>query len=240
MKIDLKRFFLIVFISLFVSSISIYVGVFLMNGTNKPNENGELALGDANNNLFNSIDTKYDNSNSGLSSTNVQNAIDELYGVATNYSVYDTRLQGAEDKTGSTSLNTTAQNISGAVNETKNKLALVTTDITSNCTTTSGTLNSVVERKYGKLTVLLISLSNATKTRFTVTCPNNYGTMLLYSTRGNQVSNDISGFTTALSIGAFYSNKAVYFDGAYVDGSDDSFNGTTIKFISFNAVFLSN
>ena len=43
--------------------------------------------------LFTSTEVSYDNTNSGMSSRNVQGAIDELYGAATNYVTYNGRLQ---------------------------------------------------------------------------------------------------------------------------------------------------
>ena len=47
--------------------------------------------------LFNSKDVRYDNATSGIKSDNVQGAIDELYGSATDYSTYNARLTAVED-----------------------------------------------------------------------------------------------------------------------------------------------
>ena len=52
----------------------------------------------------------YDNTESGIASTDVQGAIDELYTKATDY----TNLQ---NKVGTATLNTSAHNLSAAVNE---------------------------------------------------------------------------------------------------------------------------
>ena len=81
----------------------------------------------ANNHLFNSKDVDYDNSNTHIESTNVGDAIDELFDAANNFTTYDTRLQGVENKVGTGNLNTTAQNLIGGVNELNNKLTSKTT-----------------------------------------------------------------------------------------------------------------
>ena len=47
--------------------------------------------------LFNSNEVLYDNSTSGIRSSNVQDAIDELYTAANNYSAYDSRLTALEN-----------------------------------------------------------------------------------------------------------------------------------------------
>ena len=47
--------------------------------------------------MYDSNTVSYDNTTSGLRSTNVQGALDELYGCATNYSAYDVRLENVED-----------------------------------------------------------------------------------------------------------------------------------------------
>ena len=47
--------------------------------------------------MYDSNTVSYDNTTSGLRSTNVQSALDELYGCATNYSAYDVRLENVED-----------------------------------------------------------------------------------------------------------------------------------------------
>ena len=76
----------------------------------------------ANNHLFNSKDVDYDNSNTHIESTNVGDAIDELFDAANNFTTYDTRLQGVETKVGTGTLNTTAQNLIGGVNELNGKI----------------------------------------------------------------------------------------------------------------------
>lgn len=60
--------------------------------------------------LYNADEVSYDKTNSELTSTDVQGAIDELYNKATEY----TNLQ---NKVGTATLNTSAQNLSAAVNE---------------------------------------------------------------------------------------------------------------------------
>lgn len=47
--------------------------------------------------IFNSVDVSYDNSNSGLTSTNVQASLDELYGHCTDYTAIDQRLTSVEN-----------------------------------------------------------------------------------------------------------------------------------------------
>ena len=79
--------------------------------------NDEVVLADETNLSFSSDDVGYDNSESGIQSNNVRGAIDELYACASNFTTYDTRLQGVETKVGSTTLNTTSQDLSGAINE---------------------------------------------------------------------------------------------------------------------------
>ena len=89
----------------------------------------------ANNHLFNSKDVDYDNSNTHIESTNVGDAIDELFDAANNFTTYDTRLQGIETKVGTGTLNTTAQNLIGGVNEVNSKIPSVINNLTSTNTT---------------------------------------------------------------------------------------------------------
>ena len=72
--------------------------------------------------LFNSSEVKYNNTTSGIQSDKVQGAIDELYACASNYGAYNTRLTNAETTIGTGSLNTTAQNLIGGVNELNGKI----------------------------------------------------------------------------------------------------------------------
>lgn len=67
--------------------------------------------------LYNSEDVSYDNSNSGLTSTNVQASLDELYGHCTDYTSLDTRVAALETQAGNTPLTTTSQTLSGGINE---------------------------------------------------------------------------------------------------------------------------
>ena len=67
--------------------------------------------------LFHADYVRYDNTSSGLTSTNVGDAIDELYGVSSDYSVYNSRLTAAENKIGTATLSTTSQTLIGAINE---------------------------------------------------------------------------------------------------------------------------
>ena len=103
----------------------------------------------ANNHLFNSKDVDYDNSNTHIESTNVGDAIDELFDAANNFTTYDTRLQGVESKVGTGTLNTTAQNLIGGVNELNNKLTRQTSNVTT------GVSKSII----GKL--IVVNLANA-------------------------------------------------------------------------------
>ena len=81
----------------------------------------------ANNHLFSSKDVDYDNSNTHIESTNVGDAIDELFDAANNFTTYDTRLQGVETKVGTGTLNTTSQTLIGGVNEVTTSLDEKTT-----------------------------------------------------------------------------------------------------------------
>ncbi len=47
--------------------------------------------------MYNSNIVGYDNTTSGLNSTNVQSALDEVYSAASNYAAYNTRLEDVED-----------------------------------------------------------------------------------------------------------------------------------------------
>ena len=60
--------------------------------------------------MYDSNTVSYDNTTSGLRSTNVQSALDELYGCATNYAEVN-------DIIGSGILSTTSKTLIGAVNE---------------------------------------------------------------------------------------------------------------------------
>ena len=100
----------------------------------------------ANNHLFNSKDVDYDNSNTHIESTNVGDAIDELFDAANNFTTYDTRLQGVESKVGTGTLNTTAQNLIGGVNELNSKITTVAAISTG--------ITGVYARKMGKLVKL--------------------------------------------------------------------------------------
>ena len=66
---------------------------------------------------FDSGNVKYDNTNSGLQSNNVEDAIDELYGISSDYSAYNSRITAIENKIGSDTLSTTNQTLTGAINE---------------------------------------------------------------------------------------------------------------------------
>ena len=86
------------------------------------NDVSEIKLADTNM-QYDSENVRYDNSESGIQSNNVRGAIDELYACASNFTTYDTRLQGVEDKVGSTTLNTTSQDLSSAINEVNGKMS---------------------------------------------------------------------------------------------------------------------
>ena len=76
----------------------------------------------ATNHLFKAKEVEFDNTNTNIESTNVGDAIDELYTAANNFATYDTRLQGVETKIGTGSLNTTSNTLIGGVNELNNKI----------------------------------------------------------------------------------------------------------------------
>ena len=57
----------------------------------------------ATNYLFKAKEVEFDNSNTSIESTNVGDAIDELYTAANNFATYDNRLQGVETKIGTVS-----------------------------------------------------------------------------------------------------------------------------------------
>ena len=115
-------FFVMCIICSFVTTILTH-NLFYSNDYNYTNKDEivEEKLGDSVA-LFSSDNVGYDNSTSGIQSNNVRGAIDELYACASDFTTYDTRLQGVETKVGSDTLNTTSQNISGAVNELKSGL----------------------------------------------------------------------------------------------------------------------
>ena len=110
----------------------------------------------ANNHLFNSKDVDYDNSNTHIESTNVGDAIDELFDAANNFTTYDTRLQGVETKVGTGTLNTTAQNLIGGVNELNGKIKPVGKIITMS---TGVRYEDGLVRQIGTLVVVQIRLS---------------------------------------------------------------------------------
>ena len=245
MSLKVKNILIVFVISLFVSCVSIFVTInFVMkkDDVKKLSSQNEVNLGDVGGGImYNSNQVGYNNSNTDITVDNTQGAIDQLYSAANTFTTYDTRLQTVEDKIGSSSLNTTSQNLSDAINELNSDLTVVTTNITG-CSASSGTILSAVERKYGKLTFVKISISNAPKARFTVTCPQNWGYLYSYSIRGNKNSSD-TDYTTALSMGVWYnaptnSSHILTFDGAFADGHTASFNGSNINIILFDAIFI--
>ena len=94
--------------------------------------------------LFKAKEVEFDNSNTNIESTNVGDAIDELYTAANNFATYDTRLQGVENTIGTGSLTTTNNTLIGGINELNNKLTSkadkieYTTKTIENQTITSG------------------------------------------------------------------------------------------------------
>ena len=139
----------IIVISFLTSFLSVFITIkFIM----KPNQNtcsdtnnDDIKLGDTTPS-FDSSNVLYDNSTSGINSNRVQGAIDELYACASNFTAYDTRLQGVETKVGSTTLNTTSQDLSGAVNEINSRNSNQTISVTLNSTYVSaGTLSCVIK-----------------------------------------------------------------------------------------------
>ncbi len=66
---------------------------------------------------YDSEDVKYDNTNSGLTSTTVQDAVDELYAISSDYSIYSSRLTTITNKIGNTTLTTSNKKLIGAINE---------------------------------------------------------------------------------------------------------------------------
>ena len=132
--------------------------------------------------LYNSSDVSFDNTVSGIVSNDVQDAIDELYFHATDYSEIKNKignnalttnnqtLTGGinELKTtmGSGKLNTTSQNLIGGVNELNGHIAMqdissiFSLDISSS--NNSATLNTVKFYKIGNVVYFDISLKNVT------------------------------------------------------------------------------
>ena len=84
----------------------------------------------ATNHLFKAKEVEFDNTNTNIESTNVGDAIDELYTAANNFATYDTRLQGVETKIGTGSLNTTSNTLIGGVNELNTKIIIETQEKT--------------------------------------------------------------------------------------------------------------
>ena len=74
--------------------------------------------------LFSSNIVSYNNTTSGLASSNVQCAIDELYNRATDYTEVDTRVTSLESIIGNNTLTTTSQTLTGSINELKNKTSI--------------------------------------------------------------------------------------------------------------------
>ena len=111
----------------------------------------------ANNHLFNSKDVDYDNSNTHIESTNVGDAIDELFDAANNFTTYDTRLQGVESKVGTGSLNTTAQNLIGGVNELNGNLTSLTARSITNGNLTANLTGTVNILRVGKFCIVWVN-----------------------------------------------------------------------------------
>ena len=72
--------------------------------------------------LFKANEVEFDNTNTNIESTNVGDAIDELYTAANNFATYDTRLQGVENTIGTGSLTTTNNTLIGGINEVNSKI----------------------------------------------------------------------------------------------------------------------
>ena len=71
----------------------------------------------ANSYALSSTDVSFDNDGTSITATNMQNAISELYDRAIDYSSIDTRVSDLESLAGSDTLTTTAQTLTGAINE---------------------------------------------------------------------------------------------------------------------------
>ena len=89
----------------------------------------------ATNYLFKAKEVEFDNTNTSIESTNVGDAIDELYTAANNFATYDTRLQGIETKIGSDTLNTTSSTLIGGINEVNNSITYNSTTILASVAT---------------------------------------------------------------------------------------------------------
>ncbi len=98
--------------------------------------------------MYDSNIVGYDNTTSGLRSTNVQSALDEVYSAATDYTSVNTRLTDVENTIGSGSLTTTSQNLIGAVNGLNNQITAQ--DITSQFTINVTPVNDVIKSKVFK------------------------------------------------------------------------------------------
>ena len=78
----------------------------------------------SNNYLYNSNDVSYDNTVSGITATDVQGAVDELYFHAIDYSEI-------KNKIGNNALTTTSETLTGGINELKTTIGNGTLDTTS-------------------------------------------------------------------------------------------------------------
>ena len=110
--------------------------------------------------LFNSNEVSYDNTNSGLHADSIQDAIDEVFQHATDYSEIKTKI-------GTGSLTTTSNTLIGGINE-LNSNKINTSAIANNLTTTSS--GKVLDARQGKtLNDNIGTLSSLTTTAKTST-----------------------------------------------------------------------
>ena len=75
--------------------------------------------------LYDSKDVSYDNTRSGITATDVQGAVDELFDAANDYSSMNTRVSGVEETIGDDTLTTTDQTLTGGINEVNGKIVKV-------------------------------------------------------------------------------------------------------------------
>ena len=100
MSSKIKYVLLIIIVCMIISIISSIIVVNYSTKTITKKSivnNSEVLLADQNNSLFDSEYVKYDNTDSGISSTNVEGAIDELYQQVTDYTSIDSRLSILEN-----------------------------------------------------------------------------------------------------------------------------------------------
>ena len=189
MNAKIKNILLIVTISVFVSVISMFITIKYIAPNNNKQE--EIKLADQNTSLFNSRDVNYNNSN-GIRATNVQSAIDEVYEHVIDYNSIDDRVSDLEGLVGSDTLTTTAQTLTGAINELDSDVSALNGKIPQiysyGGVFGANTTNFRIPKKIlNGLVIVIVAYAHST---------NNYGSELMFC-----VSNGVAGESFGLKDG---------------------------------------